>query len=335
MRIVKFMLLGLCLLDGTLFAENEPSKSRQAESELDTRVYEVPSNFLDRFLSMNEEVVANDPFGDFEDKSKSTKPADRSFQGILNTHYGIPFPKGASAIFNPKQGRLEVRADLDTMELVEAFIGSWNDRLPKQLNVRVEIYQMPAIAALKVQQLCGAEDDHTFIWEKVLGMMERKQASLVVTSSVIAQIGQIAKAESVREVIYPTEVKWSEKAGLVLPVKFKTRKVGTILEVDPVLQSDYFTVMIDLKVEHHTGPPLMKKLMVNSAKAGRVAIVELPEFQAKTIATQITMRSDSYKCIGAWRPTGKPEYVKANAMQVVFLRVDLQTTGKIVPWKQR
>lgn len=134
--------------------------------------------------------------------------------------------------------------------------------------------------------------------------------------------------------IYPTEIKWDAKEETVLPASFETRNVGTTLEVDPVLGADQSTVDLSFSLEHHTAPPIMRPVTVTSPNTGRVVVVEMPEMHTKQITTQLTMGINSSKCIGAWRPTGKPEYEKENVMQIVFLRVDLQTTGKVVPWEE-
>lgn len=334
--------LGAFLMTVVLLAKNEKGKSVVDQEELVIRMYRVPSVFVTNikgewYQQHGESGNTKNPFVEPDPKESGiTKGPKFPFPGLQKAleDYGIPFPDGAYVKHDTETGKLEIRGDSKTIELFEAYIESRNGIREKQLNIRAEIYQMPAKAALKVQQICGPMGDHTPIWEKVQGMVERNQASLVTSVATMARSGQRAKADDINEVIYPSEVKWDAKEETVLPTSFETRNVGTILEVDPILGADEFAVDISFHLEHHTAPPIMRQVTVTSPNTGRVVVVEMPEMHTKNITTQITLSINSSKCIGAWRPTGKPEYAKTDVMQVVFMRVDMQALGKIVPWQE-
>lgn len=341
-KILSPVLLGIFLVAGFLSADDEDRKSIVDREELLVRAYRVPSVFVPLIIgTWNQQVggsnYTNDLFVEPDPKKSGiVKGPKVPFPGLLKALeiYGITFPEGSYVKHDSETGKFEIRGNSDTIAFFEAFVDSRNQKLERQLNVRVEIYQMPSKAALKIQQLCGPMDDHTPIWNKVQAMVERNQATLVTTSSVMARSGQRAKAYSVSEVIYPTEVKWNKKEETVLPEAMETRYVGTTLEVDPVLGANDFTVDLSINLEHHTAPPIMRPITVTSPNTGRVAVVEMPEFHTKHITTAITLGINSSKCIGAWRPSGKPEYAKEDVMQIVFLRVDMQIVGKIVPWEE-
>lgn len=298
-----------------------------------TKAYRVAPSFLSGLMNPSDAGAgASDPFA-APDDSGSPPPAG-DFQAYISKELGITFPEGTYARLDSKTGKLEIRHQPGVAEAIEAYLTALEGYSQRQLNIRAEIYQMPALAALKVQQLCGPLDDHVSIWESVQGMVERGQATLVTTASVVARSGQRAKAEDISETIYPTEVDWDKEQKTVLPAAFETRNVGTTFEVDPVIGADDYTIDLNLSLEHHTTPPIMRPISVTSPNSGHVVTVEMPEFHAKSITTQITIGAGGVKCIGAWRPTGKPEYAEADAMQVVFLKVDIQVMRLLTPWTE-
>ncbi|MCB1088472.1 MAG: hypothetical protein KDM63_15650 [Verrucomicrobiae bacterium] len=261
----------------------------------------------------------------------STESKVPELEAFLTTELGIEFPEGTWVTYDTKTGALEICHQPAVVKAIETYFDQLDTYGSRQISIRVEIYQMPSRAALKIQQLCGPMDDHAPIWETVQAMLEKGQATLVTTLSTLARSGQRSKASDVREFIYATEVDWDEKQEAVIPAAFETRDVGSIFEVDPVIGGDDYTIDLNFSLEHHTVPPVMQPTTVTSPKTGKVVVVEMPEFHSKRITTQITMRDGSTKCVGAWRPTGKPEFETADVMQVAFLRTDLQRMKLLVP----
>lgn len=258
-------------------------------------------------------------------------PPVQSIQQILSAELGIPFPEGTWVRHDPRTGRLEIQHQPAVIAAIQAYLEALNSGGPKQINIRLEIYQVPALAALRAQQLSGPLGDHRPILESIEKMLERGEASLVTALSVVARSGQRALTSNKYEVIYPTEVDWHEDDKIVLPAAFETREAGTILETDPVLGPDDYTIDLNVSVEHHTAPPIMKPTKTTSPVSGVVNIVDFPEFHAKRVVTQITFGDGGVKLLAAWRPTGKREFESANVMQLAFLTAEIQSVRAVVP----
>ena len=159
----------------------------------------------------------------------SDPPPVQSVQQILSKELGIPFPEGTWVRHDPRTGRLEIQHQPAVIAAIQAYLEALSYGGEKQINVRLEIFQVPALAALRAQQLSGPLDNHRPILESIEKMLERGEATLVTTLSVIARSGQRARTSDIYEVIYPTEVDWHEKDKVVIPAAFETRNVGTIL----------------------------------------------------------------------------------------------------------
>lgn len=320
----------LALGAAALITSAPAARAQEAGSaEPVTRAYRITGGLL---MGLENPAGAADPFA--APDASASPGAGGSFQDFIAWELDLTFPEGTYARHDPATGKLEIRHQPAVVAAIEAYLRAMERDAPRQLNLRAEIYEMPARAALKIQQLCGPLDDHRPLWQNVQEMVERGQATLVTSSSVIARSGQRAKAQAISEVIYPTEVDWDKEQKTVLPAAFETRNVGTIFEVDPVIGADDHTVDLNFSLEHHTSAPVMRPISVRSPNSGHVVTVEMPEFHAKTLVSQITIGAGGIKCLGAWRPTGGAGEPASEAMQVVFLSVDMQVMRLLSPWSE-
>ncbi|MFV1996253.1 MAG: hypothetical protein ACC661_12525 [Verrucomicrobiales bacterium] len=243
--------------------------------------------------------------------------------------YGVVFGPGASAKYKPQTSEVFVRQTAEQLELVDAALDLEGGGTVHLINLRVEIYELPALHALKLQHSAEGEVDHTGEWQAALRLMGEGTARFVTSATILCRSGNRSKFTDMREVIYAADFNWQnpEKPKAILPV-FETREVGTIFEVDPLHNEDGETIDLNFVFEYHSAPPTEK--MVTLAIPGTTQPVEVsvPVFHAHKITTQLTMKSDSVRLIGAWRPTGKPEFEADDLMQLAFLKADLQSFAR-------
>ncbi len=236
-------------------------------------------------------------------QNSGSMPVRGTAQKVLES-YGIVFGPGASVSIGDGS-QLIVRQMGEQMKLVEAVLDSINESVSRIINHRVEIYEMPGPQALAIQRSAEDQADHTGEWEAVLRLMGEGGVRLVTCATVLVYSGQRGKSINAQE---------RHAFGGEGETVAEARLVGTILEVDPVLDGDDSKVDIHLKLEHHTAP----------STGG-----ESPEFHAKIIETSVVLIDGQVKLIGAWRPSGLPEHEKRGLMHLVFLKVDIQPVHRI------
>ncbi len=273
-----------------------------------------------------------DPFAAPDNASGDASAFD--LQAFLTEELGIDFPEGTFARLDPATGKLELRHHPGVVAAIETYLNAFDQLAQKQLSIRAEIYEMPALAALKVQQICGPLDDHTPVLTNVESMVERGRATLVTVIGTISRSGQRSRSQAISEFIYPTEVDWNKAQDAVLPAAFETRYVGTLFEVDPVLGADDFTIDLNFSLEHHTAPPTMRPIKVTAPGGKAVNVVEMPEFHTNQIVTQLTLGDGAAKCVGGWHPSGGPGHEKRETMQVAFIRAEIQSMPPLTPWRE-
>jgi len=275
--------------------------------------------------------TATDPFAPADE----TLPSIKSTQEILSAALGIDFPEGTFAHYDPSTGGLSVRHHPAVIKAIEIYMDEIS-YAENAVDFSVEIYQMPMLEAFRIQRQTSSSDDDTAVFREVQKLAEESASSVtpVISVSLESRSGQRSKVELVDEFIYPTEVDWSTDKQAFVPAAFETRHYGTIFEVDPVIGADDVTIDINLFLEHHTAPPTLHPITLASPSKGiELTTVQMPEFHTKRITTSMSMRTNTSRLIGVWKPTGKPEFENAQIMQVAFLRVAVQKLRTVVPVK--
>lgn len=257
---------------------------------------------------------AADPFGDEFEESIAQNPK-KYLEEI-----GVTFGKESKASYNINSSILTVIQNRDQMELLEAYFSMGCRLDAKRISIRAEIYELPMRLAMELLESCDDQSDHTPERNAVRQLVKEGGSKLVALPSVISRSGQRSKITSAYEVPILEQTEKKPEKGKEISEQeptIGTRPVGTIFEVDPVLEADNWTLDIAINIEHHTGPP-------EFFSVGKE--LEAPIFHSKEIITHITLLNGSYLLVGTWKPTGKPEYEKNDLMHVIFLTASVQNT---------
>lgn len=175
--------------------------------------------------------------------------------------------------------------------------------------------------------------------EQVQQLLEAGEASLVDMSILSTRSGSRAKAESIAEIIYPTELsggaELSATGKAATPpnaAAFETRNVGTTVEVDSVLENparivDPFSDVAPLpagprRVSINMTPELVRQ--VGEIVLGRgINEVRQPEFHTLRPTTSITLDVGSSGLLGSMRPRVSLSGEWENPIVLQFVRVEV------------
>jgi len=287
---------------------------RKVEGKLYKATFVVPPSFM----SVGRPGLVADPFADSPVK-ETRQLTDQQAQQILE-EAGITFGKGAKVHYDKSASILTVVQTPDQLELCEAYLGIHYCGYQSEIPIRVEIYELSMTHAQELLESCEGQSDHTAERNAVRQLVKEGGAKLIALPSVISRSGQRSKIVDAYEIPYLEQVGIKSENGEEKPKQesmFGSRPVGTILEVDPVLGADNWTIDLNFTLEHHTAPP--EHISVSKG-------IEMPVFHSKEITTQLSLLKGSYILVGSWKPTGKQEYDKNDLMQVVFLTANVQST---------
>jgi hypothetical protein len=180
---------------------------------------------------------------------------------------------------------------------------------PASITLVVEFIELEQA---ELTELCIEHDfttDATDIRVTLQEMIDDDDATVVSTAILHTRSGQRAKTESIREVIYTSEV--SEEH----PVKFETRNVGMTLEVDPVVSADGKTIDVNLV------PELTEH--VDDVELGPTASgvpVNAPIFHTAKVTTSVTVPNGRYVLVGSTKLHEPAHPLREHPIVLIFLR---------------
>ncbi|MEO0447623.1 MAG: hypothetical protein AAF191_16235 [Verrucomicrobiota bacterium] len=228
-------------------------------------------------------------------------PNFNTVQELLES-VGITFPPGASAIYSPDSYSLIVRNTQDNLDLVEAYVVAIRDELAREIDVRMELYQVPLPLAVDLLDHPKTSGDESEMVERLRGKAESESVELISTASVVCRSGQRSRVSSGQSYRYLSG--YDHREGKDIP-KFLTANASTTLETDVVIGADGVTMDLNLSVEHSLDPLEIRKQEIVSPHSGEQLPYESILQNRASIVTSTTLLSGQTRFIGAMN--GKEE----------------------------
>lgn len=173
-----------------------------------------------------------------------------------------------------------------------------------QMSLLVEIYELPALEALEIQQQVPISPDQTETVKELKKGIESGDVEFVIAIPLTAPIGTRAKFQDVEVIPAIEDFEWNPDVKRLVP-KFKNREVGTIFEVDPKVSEDGETLLVNFALEHHTGTPVTEKIVVPLGDSGESREVSIVRFQLKKVTQQITLKPGATALVAAMEVNGE------------------------------
>lgn len=212
---------------------------------------------------------------------------------------------------------------------ISVFPVSAEEVAAPQFVLRVELYDLPADEALRIQQEVSIQPNQLEIRDAILGKVKSGDARFVTSTPLVCRHGVRGKYQDTEEVPVIVDFTWNEEAGQLVP-KFESREVGTIFEVDPSLMDDGETLDINFALAHHTGQPETKTLQVPMGNVEQSRELSVTRFHEKKVTTRIYLKRGAAALIGAFEVTGTREESETgeklidNPKRLAFLCADVQ-----------
>lgn len=176
------------------------------------------------------------------------------------------------------------------------------EKAEPQFVLRIELYDVPADEALRIQQQVPLEPNQLEARNAVVAMIAEGRARFVSSAPLVARHGVRGKYEDTVEIPVIEDFTWNEEAGQLVP-QFGIRDVGTIFEVDPSMGADGKTLDINFALEHHTGEPETTSLTVPIGDSEKSREVSVTRFHKKKVTTRIYLEKGSVALVAAFDVT--------------------------------
>lgn len=257
-----------------------------------------------------------------EPSNEQPDPTQKSAQEVLES-YGIHFPKGAKADYNPAAGSLRVTQTINNVKDIDGIIdsilgGGWT-----LIHIELRFISASAADAERIADLARPDFRHDAAYQDALSLVEAGKAEVLSTTHVVARSGQRSLSESGEEILAISGFKWDERPGRLVP-EFSKRRVGLTFEVDPVTGRDESTISLNVSVEHHYRPPVSEPMTVILSEGNEQSFSHHRFFADKVIC-HVTMTSGSTLLIGRFRDGQDKDAKPGEAIErLAFLTVNTQ-----------
>ena len=299
----------------------EPVRKRSKElpdSELETRTYRVPVDFLSR---ANEPLAPEpqppaDPFATGTVSDTPSGIRSRSIWDIQN----IPFPDGASAAYNPANSTLVVRNTDKNLALVEAMIDRFIRATSTTQSFTVHLFQGPGSMMRRLTTQAGSKSDHRAELDELLAAVKTGQAQALGIAHIENKLGTHSTSQQGPEHTALAKALLTQEgtAGTVT----KNRNAGFKFELETTRATNHKLVEVGLASEFHTAACFEHREHILNPQGRRLEF-PLTDYHVAKLTTGIVMSDGTAKLLSLYKPTGKPEFEKEDILQAVFITCDL------------
>lgn len=262
---------------------------------------------------------------------------------------GITFPQGSSANYLSGSSTLVVRNTPENIELVEAYITSLQGSTEKGITMIAYVVQAPGDLLRDLARETRLLSNHEKQWQD---LKQAEGATIVDTVWLNGRSGQRFKTEWGNEFSYPvsldvyreeekkTENEEQEKEQnddnddgnkadtnktkiAAMSAGVETRFIGTVMEADPFLGADNWTVDVNFSLQRDDIPPATEFNFTDIGPNQELRLDgPVTRFGTTDVTTQVIFRKGAIRMVSL----RKPESIQQgdeDVMQAVFLRVDV------------
>jgi hypothetical protein len=211
---------------------------------------------------------------------------------------------------------------------------------PMMVQVTVEFIEVPQAEVTRLLSKEKLGKDAAKLREELQKSVDAQKANLYETMMVVARSANKATAESIREVIYPTEYEQPEltcnppiteeqaaqgKSRRVcppLPSAFETRNTGSTLEIEPTIGDDNTTIDLRLvpEIVFDTG---VRKWNVHKDELGNESWIEMPLFYSLRTNTSLTLSDGMPQLLSVLTPKGADGTPDPSRKMLVIVTADI------------
>jgi hypothetical protein len=290
----------------------------QAVSELHTRTFKIPPDFLSC-----DTPADNPPADPFAAPAPKPPPKlQKSAKQILEAQ-GVSFPEGTSASFNPLTSLLTVTNTQPNLDLVEAYVESFQQQAPVNVAFTLTVIEGPGELIRAANDAASRSADAAPSLTALLDHAKKPDSNVRIVSDAFLETksGTRATVEAVREHNHATEFKLDAKSRA--SIAKETSQIGLHLEIEPTVGPDSSTIEVTVGLTLNPAPPSQRQVNVNDPLTGHAADFPITDIAVTRISTAVSIVAGSTKLLGVTKPVGTPQE-SADILCAVFLTATLR-----------
>lgn len=291
-------------------AEPKPARKPSVDPKaIHTRSFRVPPDFT----SVGGEVTT-------ADGQKQRKTAKTILEEV-----GIPFPKGAAVYYSAPTTMMIVANTNENLDLVEALLECHYRATPTVVAFTTHVLQGPGPLLRQLTAQAASKSDHRAELDELLAAVKAGTVQHLNTARIETKSGTRATAEQVTQHQAITEVSVNDKGEPFFTQEM--RRVGLLLELEPLVFADGVTIELNIAPEFHTAAPLEHREHILDTQGRRLEF-PLTDYHSAKVVTAITMPDGTARLLSLHKPTGRPEFEQEDILQAIFITCDILRAGE-------
>jgi hypothetical protein len=311
MKHASLLPLLMVILVGSpqVHAQAESKAAPQQVPVLLTREYKTPPDFL-------VSIVA--------DKDKQN-PFERKTAQETLAAWGVPFPEGASALFNPANNLLIVRNTEENLEVVSSLVEEETKKAPRNIVISATVIEGPGklireANAAATQKMSAAKDLASLLAQ---ANQPDSKVSVVGDAWLEARSGTRAVTESAREHLYARQMSLDAKSRSSLEMEM--RQIGLRLELEAYLGTDNRVITLTTVLNLFPALPHTRAVSMSDPLSGNPVEFPVSDVRNVNFTTGLELLSGGTRILGIAKPVGKAGADSDDVLWIAFI------TAHVVP----
>lgn len=236
----------------------------------------------------------------------------------------VPFPEGATAVFDEAAAILTVRNTPENLAKVAAYVETLLPNPSRSLVLTTQVLQGPGALLRRLATTTAPQLDHRAALGELLAAVKAGTARHLGTARLKMQSGAEAAPGPINELIAPLNISMNKEGKAVLEAD--KRPTGFLLQGSALLSPDGRSVELKLEAElPMAGPQTHAEHVI--LPGGRRLEFPFTNRHLHKISLILSLPADLPRLVSVWKAT-TPEFAKEDMLQVLVITCDAENGGK-------
>ncbi len=268
-----------------------------------TREFKTPPDFLTSTVA---------------DKDKQN-PFERKTAKEALTAWGVPFPEGASASFNPANSLLVVRNTEENLEVVSYLVEEETKKAPRSVVILATVIEGPGKLIREANAAAAQKMSAVKELESLLAQANHAESKVSVVGDAWLETrsGMRAATESSREHLFASQVSLDAKSHASLEMEM--RQIGLRLDLEAYLGVDPRVITLTTVLNLFPALPQARTMILSDPMSGQPAEFPVSDVRNVNFTTGLKLLSGDTRILGIAKPVGKPNADRDDVLWIAFI----------------
>lgn len=226
-------------------------------------------------------------------------------------------PHEPNSVFEFKDDGLHLRNTPENIERIDALLEELSCKATKSQQFMVEVYEMDEGSCQKLAAKALSVNQHEELRQTVLQAVEQENAKLLDCHWLEGAEDAAFSNGRDHGFLDGLNIDPQGRPSLIIA----RSHVGSRLTLNVnQLDKKIGTTTCQLRMEHDSAPETLRRDSFRDPEADREFELPFTDFHRTLMTREFTLRNDTTRFLGLWRPAGRPDLTAQKRLHLAFLR---------------